>query len=197
MALSRDDAKGFIDPYKNILNEIIELGCSDFFSLLKYSPHPIQTRAIYTLIYEFIEARAKEKLDGVNGVVLLNQNGLFLAVLQNKVILRFKKINGKKMPSNIPTHQTIAYMNQQLDLPDFSFITTLIVGYELNRFKTKLQEVTITCPNGKKNFWTFNLDGKGGAEILELPISPTQTPDIPIRPKKGKETRRKGKNGYE
>jgi hypothetical protein len=52
--------------------------------------------------------------------------------------------------------------------------------------------VTLTCPNGNKNFWTINLAGKDVADVLELPITTPLTSDIPIRPKKEKETKRKG-----
>lgn len=194
MAINQIEAERILTPYKDILSKCVFNACSDYFSLLAYVPHPIKSRTIATLIYDFIEAHAKKELDGLDGVQLLSIDGLFMAVLHDKVVLRFKKLNGNKMPSNIPTKQTLDYMNQQLDLPNMPLHASLIVGYELDRLKTKLQEVTITCPNGDKNLWSFNLHGAPGAEIIDLPFTPLQNvEDIPMRPKKKKETRGKEK----
>lgn len=193
MSISRKEAKEILEPYQQLLSTAIIAGFLDYFRLLNHIPRPLKTRTIANLVYDFIEAHAKNNLSGQTGVTLLTLDGLFIAIIQDKLVLRFKKFNSNKMPSNIQTKQTVNYMNQGLDLPNFPDHTSLIVGYELDGLNTKVKEITVTCPNGDSNLWSFNLDGYYGAEIVELPISilPSSTPDIPMKAKEQKEKREK------
>lgn len=181
MLISSREAHEILEFIKSQLSVCVVSGCSDYFSLLKHIPQTIKLRTTYNLIYDFIESHARNTFDAVPGVKILDHNGLFLLLVRDKLVLRFKKLNNEKMPSNIPTIQATYYMNQELELPNYPHHTMLIVGYELDHLKTRLQEITITCPNGNSNLWSFNIDGTQGAEIVELPISVSSEPDIPIR----------------
>lgn len=188
MLISRDEAEKILTPYQNIFAECITLSCNDYFSLLGTFPHTIKSRTTYNIIYDFIESHARSKFDGLDGIKLFSRDGLFIIIVRDQLAIRFKKFNSDKMPSNIPTQQTIDYMTQQFDLPGIPAHTSLIVGYELDPFQSSLHEITITCPNGSKNLWSFNVnkDGSSKADILELPLRESSEPVIPIRIRKDK-----------
>lgn len=182
MAVSRNKAQEILEPHRNLLVLIVTSGFADYLSLLEHMPQSIKARTVANLIYDFIEAHAKELLVGIDGIKLLECKGLFLAVVADTLVLRFKKFDNNKMASNIPTQQATDYKNQ--DLPNFPQHTTLFVGYELDKLKTKIEEITVACPNGESNLWNFNLDSDTGADILELPLDNSPAPIIPIKVKK-------------
>lgn len=190
MLVTRDEAKQLVRPVEHLLIASVMSGVSDYLSLLNHFPQPIDVRTIANLIYDFIKAHAKNNLTGVDDVALLSlKGGLFIVVIKDKLALRFKKLNNNKMPSNIPTDQTVDWMNQNIEL--LPSHTALIVGYEMDPLRTRVQEITVTCPNGDTNLWSFNLEGFGGAEILELPLTSPSIPEIPMKVKHKTEKKEK------
>ena len=92
--------------------------------------------------------------------------------LQDRVLLRFKKLDENKITGNIRTQQTLDFLKQ--DLPFMpSHATNLIVGYELNQIQTNISAVTVTCPkNSLQTEWYFDLESSSKTDIINMPIEP-------------------------
>lgn len=105
-----------------------------------------------------------EEIEGFNN----RSNGIIKQFLiEGKIVLRFKKLNNKLLASNTNTELSFLYYNQYLVLKqdfipqllkrevplDLSFIN-LFIGYRLNEFGTKIEDIHVVCPMGfKKNKW--------------------------------------------
>lgn len=176
--LSHAEAETILDPYKGLLREVVDSAWRDYCSLRNNIPHVFTPRTRASIIHDFMVSHARNKLAGIKGVRLLDVGGLFLVEINEKILIRFKKLNDDKMPNNIPTQQALDFM-EQLELPGMPHIIRLVVGYELNKLQTGIQAISVTCPRGTKKEWHFELEGvvTEVADIVELP-----TPGRPVDP---------------
>ena len=179
MTLSKEEAEFILAPHKLRLQNCIESAWNDLHRLKEYLPHIVTPRTRANLMHDFMVSHARNEFDGVKNVRLCDMNGLFLLILEERINIKFKKLNDDKMPSNIPTQQNDFFM-QQLDLPGIESANNLIAGYELNTLATDLHEITITCPMGNRNEWYINLGYSAGINNV-IDITSPNKPDLPIR----------------
>ena len=121
---------------------------------------------------------AREAFGNEGGVRIMDVNGLFLLNFSDRVLLRFKKLNEDKMPSNLPTLQAIEWF-EQLSLPDMPEAIRIVAGYELNSLQTDIKAVYITCTAGPRRKWFFELPAPHMAEVIDIsrivePTAPTK-----------------------
>lgn len=96
----------------------------------------------------------------------MEKKGLFLLIFNERVCIRFKKLDGKMMSRNIPTQRTLFYLHQ-LELPEIPEITKMIAGYKLDRLQTEIEGVHITYPRGTKSIpWHLEL---GVDNVYDIP----------------------------
>lgn len=191
MALTHSEAYSILESYLPFFHECIIGAWKDFCKWSPYSPHLITPRTRANIMHDFMTARARNKVNGTYGIRVHESGGLFLLIIEDKINIKFKKLNEDKRPSNIPTQQSLYFM-EQMELPGIPFATNLVVGYELNKLQTDISAVSIICPLGIKNDWFFDIDGEipsDEIEVIEIPIPPT----IPIIPFKLREEIKKSK----
>ena len=137
------------------------------------------------MISNFISAEVRTKFTGRDGVTLTDDSGFMVLVVNNRVAVRFKKLNRKLQPSNIPTQQQYNFATQAL-LPGFPpEATNLTFGHRLNKTATDFDGFWVQCPRGDRNLWSIPIH-KPLDQPLFKDIQPQPeevTPPI-VRPKK-------------
>lgn len=184
MLISHSEAEAILQPYKKTLYDCVALAGETYWSpQLNHIRHNFSPRTRANIIHDLMVANARSMFDGIEGICFLEFGGIFLIEIDNKIVLRFKKLNEDKRSSNIPTLQAVNFL-EQLDLPGIPSHTRLIVGYELNNLHTEIATVTITCPNGEKNEWYFEIEGEEPiqtAEVIAFPVTDPPIIDMPFR----------------
>jgi len=140
--------------YSSTLAGYLEFVDNNGEQLLDYRP---TTRA--NVIYDLVISKLKLGLINDPKVKFLNTNQLLTIIIEDKYILKFKKLNQKRKSSNIPTKQTSLFSTQQ-NLFDFKNESiNLELGYILNKYSTEIEGIYLVCPrNTKSNYWEIDIE---------------------------------------
>lgn len=146
-----------------------------------YSPalrarHTPLSRA--TLVHDEMVQQAEKEFDGRTGVVMQRIQRMFVVSFGPHLVIRFKKFDDTFRVSNIPTEQSMSFINQQLELPGVERATKLHAGYRLNSLETALEGVYLVCPRGHGHEWILDLDDLDAAadNVVTFPTKPGTPP---------------------
>jgi hypothetical protein len=100
---------------------------------------------------------ARQRLDPLPGVNVINVRGLEVVDIEGRVCMRFKKVNGAGRGRNLETLQQLAFDRQRPlpGLPDAA--TRVVAGYKPNAANTAIERVLIACPMGRTMLWTVQV----------------------------------------
>jgi hypothetical protein len=116
-------------PHLPALHEIITSAFSDATTLISSNP-AVSARSKAALVNDFMRYRVKDRFNygRVDGANLSLAHGVPWLSIDNLLLVRFKMLNGKYLPSNIRTkHQVeLDLQLKLLDLPDY---TRVVAGY--------------------------------------------------------------------
>jgi hypothetical protein len=155
--MDRDEVGIILNPFLPRLIDCLLNGCQDYLG--QYSAfthiHTKGTRASITRdhIRDWIRRSfATEK----STRIVEKRNGLFLLEVEQRLLLRFKKLNSRKCSANVPTGQTKRFYRQQPLFPGL-WRTNLNAGYIANETWTEF-EFYITEPSGSRsNAWVMKI----------------------------------------
>jgi hypothetical protein len=117
MFLSQYDAEAIISPYNNLFIECMHLSWRKYWSpLFDTVRHTFTARTRANMVHDFMVADAQDRFAGIESVKFHTFGGVFFMTIDGKVLIRFKKLNDNKMPSNIPTQQAQDWMEQKGDI---------------------------------------------------------------------------------
>ncbi|MGO9246598.1 MAG: hypothetical protein ACLQDC_17720 [Verrucomicrobiia bacterium] len=140
-------------------------------------------------------ALAKERLREFPSVRFLPKAIRNLFDVKGKVVIQFKKLNPKLLPSNYPTQLALAFDKQETvnGLPGIPpTLPRLTVGYVPNRDSTGIAGIFVTYCVGENLKWYMDITDLGG-EANVLPMQPVLEPPQEVQQRvyaKGK--KRKG-----
>ena len=106
------------------------------------------------------------------------QNTIF--VIDERVIIRFKKLDSKGFSQNYPT-QTALGFNAQLEIPGVPSLLRLDVGYVLNDIGTSISRVLVVCRSGNTVRWLDEIDPPTTATVT--PLSSQSAEQLQRQPK--------------
>lgn len=190
--ISEDEAKAILDRYTEPLAEVVAAGLPDWKDLPpdKTARQGRRTRASW--ISDVIADKAHEKFDNEPDVDVTSKRGFVTLTFAGKLVLRFKKFNGRRLrTSGIMTHQRIAFESQQLSF-DGMTVTGIVAGYLLDKLEQELARLAIVCPLNGHNLWVIDLaiPGQGGGTVVPIgPRTPTPTsPSVVVESARKKKT---------
>jgi hypothetical protein len=188
LKLSRSQVIEIIDPHMERLFNIgaipLERWKSDEYP--NRALHIPRTRA--NVLYDLMVIQARIEFRGIRGAVMIDtRDGVTLLEIDQKILLRFKKLDDDSLPSNYPTVRARDY-DMGEDLPGIpSSPQRLTLGYRLNQLQTEIKDVLISNSMGGRLLYDIILEEpKGGITIVPEPSSnPNSAPKrrrIIIRP---------------
>jgi hypothetical protein len=180
LVFDQSTAQKILDKHKEVLFSAIGGAFDDWSALLQKAPE--QTSGLsMTLRARYIHDRTVSRLEVAEingdcpGLRLRNKQGLKVAIIEDKLILKFKKLDAGLRSSNIQTRQTVEFDNQaQLIVSDGGRMTNATSGYVLDA-ETKLPvNWLVVCWSGDDKKWVVNLcDETKTAEGLIVNVDAT------------------------
>ena len=169
--------------------DLCEVMVAAWDDYLHYAPvhrrlHCATTRA--GIVHDHIKNRARERFDDDPSCYVGDINKLLVVVIEQRLVIRFKRFLPDKTSRNIPTKQVedyrmqrdIAGLHEQFNL--IGELSNLEAGYILDQFDSEMQETWLVCPSGiRANAWMRQIQNRTatakvpGASIAPLfPWSP-------------------------
>jgi hypothetical protein len=169
-----DEAKRLLDPYMVLFGQIFPTAWERWERFGESTPDlrlqvTSSTRA--SMLNNF-GASAAEEIFGDTGpeIVLTDQPGFLLVVVESKLHVRLKKYRGRTcQTSGIPTDQRKMFESQQ-PLIGFPEASNCVLGYILKPDASGISETSITCKTKEVMHWKFEVPMIGSGEnVEELP----------------------------
>ena len=178
--MMKEAAEKVLSPYVPILLSCIVDAWDQ--SLRVQFRHTYEPRTKSGIVRDLIVANVKEKFSSVPGAKIVQIKNLFFLGI-GKYLIRFKKLDTNRLPSNYPTPQAVAIEKQQLEIPETDGRVFLNAGYMVDAIGTRIISAFLTCQIGKTNIWEMMLGGPEQGFVV-LPVQQSFGDEIVIRPKK-------------
>lgn len=157
ISISQDEADSILQAHYGRIWRSATYGFEQWKKYPNRPKHLRRTRA--NIIHDLMMDKAIQEFDDVPNARPLELHGgtLRFLVLDDRIALWFKKVDGARKPSNYPTPAAMERHAGQFSLfPDASII---VVGYELNRDETKIKRVSVSLPNGhQRPAWFIDIE---------------------------------------
>ncbi|HEX4730493.1 MAG TPA: hypothetical protein VH299_04455 [Solirubrobacterales bacterium] len=178
MPHSEDVATQLLDPYLDMFGRIFPTAWESWERFGEMTPDlrlQVCPRTRATMLNNFAAHAAEEIFEGMGPeIVLTDQPGFLLIIVDSKLHVRLKKYRSRKgQTSGIPTDQRELFESQQplIGFPDAS---NCVHGYILKRDVSGFAETMITCKTKKVMHWSIDVPMiEAGANVTELPTTPS------------------------
>lgn len=158
--LSRAEGHRIVGPHFGPLFDAINGSWTEYmeeYSAKQRAKHCTTTRA--GIVHDIMVYNATKYFVGVTGSRVLDLSGLKLFTLEEEdkqIALRLKKFDEQLRSRNQQTSQVKAFRSQrQIDFIGVAY--HLEAGYVLDRDQTRIEQISVVCPNGLENFWDVQL----------------------------------------
>jgi hypothetical protein len=176
---TKDEVIKLVSPYLGQIAECIQSGHDCYFKgtpkseLVDHSP---TTKA--NLIYDKIVRKIKDTFGQTPGINLVYQKRMFVMIIANKVLIKFKKFKQGLRVGNVITKQFLKFQSQQ-QIEMFPRGVNLYAGYLPDPFGRKIDKIWLACPSYNGNHWALQLnEDEYTKSIIELPL---ETPKSTIK----------------
>ncbi|WP_017688009.1 hypothetical protein [Paenibacillus sp. PAMC 26794] len=179
-ALLKADAIEILEPYIVRIKEAVSIAVMEYFLGNEYAltRHKHSARTAASICHDNIKDQIKMKFEDLPKTRIKERSGLFMLIIEEKIILRFKKFDGNLMSSGIATNQAMAYDlhdTVQLELDGMPANGLLYVGYTLNSLQSNIDGVFITSRYGNVNIWDWEVTNEGEIPTIQPVLFPQPT----------------------
>jgi hypothetical protein len=174
--LSRAEAEALLQPYLADVCAPIRSAWKRWDELPVATRQPFTERTRANIIHDWTVLEAKRTLDRPPALTLTEQPGFLVVTVEDRLALRYKKLDDDLAIAGIPTSQFQLWSGQQT-LEGLEPLTNITVGYCVTEMG-KLGEIMLLCKVKDRTLWRIDEpEEAGGAVVLPLP-----TPVEPPRP---------------
>ena len=172
---SEDDAKRDFGHLFGILHSVVTEGVRDYYRGHLDVNHKHSLGSRRSLIRDYIVHRLKQEIPGIDGIFAFDKNQTTNFGIKNRFLARVHKL-GKDLAGAVGhTQASLAFQRNEpttLSLgEDFAEATCIRIGYVPNPNDPMEPRVLVTCPLGRQNAWSIELQRGHGAEIIPKPVS--------------------------
>jgi hypothetical protein len=167
--ISQDDAEAALERFYPAFWELMSTAWKKWESIPPNLRVELNTRARANCVSSFIAFNAESLFRKIPGATIIPSRGMILVGVDGKILLRFKKLDSDKRYRNILTRQQRMFALHQ-ELPGMpAKASVLVVGYLLNTTETGVEAVLVTCTNGTRLEFFFDVP-KVETNVVELPL---------------------------
>jgi hypothetical protein len=178
------EAKPILDDIHKDLLHVIRSGFGDWLSVREFvgtlegGPVNYKPRTKAGIIHDHIEEFVRAQFSGRGGVLVDDFNGVFGMVVENRLFIRFKKMDSSYSVRSLYTKQHSAYMQQGQILGFPEEPTLLFAGYIPDRTWSSIKGIYVACWVGETLEWVDEF-GRYSAEqaILDFDQEERKTID--------------------
>ncbi len=177
--LTKPLATRIIKPHSEVLVGCFDGAFDDWAKILGSRPTEtagLSTRTRTCFIHDRVVYRLQvaENAGETPGLRVRKVRGLNVAILNDRLMLKFKKLDNRLRSRNIPTGQTIAFDHQTpLIASSVGRVTNATSGYVADDTTGSGAAIVVVCWNGEDQFWDIPLRGGSAEGALEIPAEPT------------------------
>ncbi|NHA68770.1 hypothetical protein [Phycicoccus flavus] len=156
--LSRSEVHSIVTPHMSALESAFHRAWGRWQGLVSDPRHAsatISARSRASLLSDFIALEVTAEFRGKSAARLRKRHGVLLLILDDRVVLRFKKFRDAALnTSDNRTQATLAFDEQALvSAGDLQPITHLVAGYRLDGLALELDRLAITCRVDGAHHW--------------------------------------------
>ena len=156
-SLSKEEAKELLKPYAQLFYNAIAGGFDDYKNNDSERGHIHDNCVKSNLVRSYVLNRIKQIVAQHQELKFREQNRMFVIIIADKVIIRFKKLNNLFHSDNIPTKQVKAFRNRSLTFQGVKALS-IDAGWRVDDFYSEIEDVHFVCPDGKGNLWRIPLE---------------------------------------
>lgn len=178
MMIGQDSALELIGPERrNLLLECVDAGWQAWAQEVR--PHlPLcSPRGLANVVHELVVHQARSRLTPELGFRIDDpvSGGRFLAIVDGRLLLQFKKLTIDLCTRNNPTDTSRAFDRQERGIEGIPDLPRLTVGWQLGQYATELSEVYLAFLVGDEAVWYYNLRNGEQSTALDfgLPEGPS------------------------
>lgn len=170
--LTEDAAKRVLGPYESRIANVILSAWSKWRALppeaiLSLSRCRARANVLSAFMHDYIA-----ELEGTPGLVLIERYGTTTVMIEDSVLVRFKKLHWTGLSSNYPTQRSLDF-NGQMPLPDVPLVERVDAGYVLDRAGIRIEDVLISYRKDSRVVWKYSIAGGSSAvEPIAVPSAP-------------------------
>lgn len=172
--VSQSEAESLIKPHYQLL-----LGCyKDAWSQwqrLEAEEPDLGARTRATYLSDRIWYLVKLRFQGVDGVRVFENTTIRVLIIDERLMIRFKKLDKRLRSKNVQTKQQVLWV-LQLPIPDIPDMPRLTFGYVLNRLQTDIERFAVTMPKGKSVAWWLDVVLDEGDSVVTPFAMPVEEP---------------------
>ena len=155
---SKEAVKNVLNPYLQTIGDCLYVGFHRWKQGGQAAPElfgPLSARTRSCFVYDHICHEVIRRFTGIEKVRWSVDKGFLVLIIEDTVVVRFKKLDRRGRVRYIPTHQSTMYFLQE-ELPGFpSQVLRLNAGYQLNELQTEIANMFITYQKGSDVEWSF------------------------------------------
>ncbi|NBB18822.1 hypothetical protein GVN20_05590 [Runella sp. CRIBMP] len=156
--LPDDEKESIASQYYQRLVVAIEKAFNDYKDVVSLKGGNIQhldfkARTICSMVHDFIRARIAEEFSDDSSVKYGESGGIFFLIIQNKILIRFKKMTKKLAISHIDTRQAVKFKWQEKLTAFPDDLTLFYAGYIPDKAWMGLVNVPLVCRRGETVLW--------------------------------------------
>jgi hypothetical protein len=170
---SESQARSILSQYSPVFYNSIASSWNEYMQEIGDWGPDMTDRSRASIVHDLTIRSAIQQFDGVPGVRVVVQNGLYLFIFDDSIAVRFKKLDEDKRSRNIPTQVTLDFRGQQ-EIPGISSTLHLEAGYVLNKLQTEIDGVYIVCPSRDRASWFWELQAPAVGQVVQFPTAPPQ-----------------------
>ena len=118
------------------------------------------------VIWGFIQDETKRLFQG-RPIRPIFSNNTTTFLIDNQVLIRFKKLNERGGSNNFPTNRSLQF-NENLDLPGIPSGLRVDVGYVLNDLETAINSIMVSYRKGDEVIWTYDIESHVIAPVEQI-----------------------------
>lgn len=161
--LKEHSAKEILEPYLEIIQNIYLESLADLNTVLIATTQTFNKRNRSGIIHNFAINLTKKYLGEDPNITLIEKYSSIQIVFNNAtpLVARYKKINKRKLSSNVSTIRSNS-INNQISLFPMD-VTYIDFGYRMNDTNTEFETLKVVCRVGNNIVWDFDINGAADA----------------------------------
>lgn len=173
MMIQQDDAVEALGTVRlAILRECLDAAWEAFEATIRPVLPLCSPVGMANILRELIIQQVRERFVGILGVNIRDHNvvgGRFLAEIDQKMILSFKKLTKDFQTTNNATKTSCAFDKQELGIEGMPDLPRITVGYQLGHYGTSIAGIYLAFVVGEECIWHHDLQTGAGSIEIEFP----------------------------
>lgn len=175
-----------LQPHVHLLYAIVDDAWQEWTSPeMAYARQCAGPRTQASMVHDLMVREAFGQSAALEGVSVVEENQLYMLNIENKFLIRFKKLDEDGAATSTPTQQSLSFA-MQMPLPGMpDEAIRLQLGYVLDKSGTQLLALRVACPRGFGIEWQFDVPAPAADATILPAVAKTVERSAPsiVRPK--------------